>query len=248
MLPAAALQPVQIHAGPAELAPGALTQIWRRGSGGHKWHHYFPLYERQLGHLVGTNARLLEIGVAEGGSLAMWRQYFGPQATVVGIDINAACAVFEDCATRTFVRIGSQSDAVFLRRVVADLGPFDAIIDDGSHNVADIVASFGTLFLDGLAPGGRYLIEDAHATYWPKHRDAPWSLSDFCRDLIDLRHAAYWGHRHSGYFTSNGPSRVQSISVPLLAAWLDRIEIDDSVFAITKLSSIASLSVNSRNG
>jgi hypothetical protein len=45
-------------------------------------------------------------------------------------------------------------------------GPFDVIIDDGSHKWADQQDSLGIL-LPGLVRGGWYIIEDLHTSYWP---------------------------------------------------------------------------------
>ena len=53
-----------------------------------KWHHYIPLYDRYFSRFRGQPIRFLEIGVSEGGSLQLWRQYFGPTATIYGIDIK----------------------------------------------------------------------------------------------------------------------------------------------------------------
>jgi len=51
---------------------------------------------------------MLEIGVSFGGSLEMWREYFGPEATIFGIDIDPECA--NRFARPNQVRIGSQDD------------------------------------------------------------------------------------------------------------------------------------------
>ena len=44
-------------------------------------------------------------------------------------------------------------------------GPFDIIIDDGSHRNDDMVISFETLF-PVLKCGGMYVVEDLHCCYW----------------------------------------------------------------------------------
>ena len=54
-----------------------------------KWHHYFEVYERHLARLRSANPTVLEIGVQQGGSMEMWRQYFGGSARIFGIDIDA---------------------------------------------------------------------------------------------------------------------------------------------------------------
>ena len=64
-----------------------------------KWDHYFPIYEAHLSHLVGKEFFFLEIGVGQGGSLQMWRKYFGPLATIVGIDHMPRCKKLESEGT-----------------------------------------------------------------------------------------------------------------------------------------------------
>lgn len=130
----------------------------------HKWKHYFPIYERHFAPFVNRSITVLEIGCGDGGSLQMWKRYFGPHAQVVGIDIEPRCKEFED--DQISVRIGSQDDAAFLDTVVAEFGPFDIVIDDGSHIQAHVAASFAHLYA-GLSKNGVYLVEDLHTAYWP---------------------------------------------------------------------------------
>ena len=61
---------------------GDLLDIFagNRGAAVHKWHHYIPLYDRYFAGFRGTGVRFLEIGVARGGSLQMWRRYLGEDA------------------------------------------------------------------------------------------------------------------------------------------------------------------------
>jgi hypothetical protein len=57
-----------------------------------KWVHYFPIYERHFQKWINQSLVLFEIGVYKGGSVQMWKRYFGPFATIVGIDINPECS------------------------------------------------------------------------------------------------------------------------------------------------------------
>ena len=63
-----------------------------------KWHHYFEVYERHLARLRSANPTVLEIGVQQGGSMEMWRQYFGGSARIFGIDIDPAAIRHQDIA------------------------------------------------------------------------------------------------------------------------------------------------------
>jgi hypothetical protein len=134
-----------------------------RGRSIHKWPHYFPVYERHLARFAGRSPVLYEIGVSEGGSLQLWKKYFGPNATIVGIDIDPSCATMEE--PQISIRIGDQADHRFLGEVVCEFGPPDIVIDDGSHMPADIRASFSFLY-PVLQRDGVYLVEDLHCSYW----------------------------------------------------------------------------------
>lgn len=159
----------------------------------HKWRHYLPIYERHLGGYRGKPFRMLEIGVFQGGSLELWRRYFGPEATLYGVDINPDCAGFVDAPNQ--VRIGSQADPDFLRSVIGEMGGLDIVLDDGSHVASHQRASFDALF-PLLAEGGLYMIEDTHTAYWPTweggHR-RPGTAIEFAKELIDEMHGWYHG-------------------------------------------------------
>jgi len=131
-----------------------------------KWVHYFEIYERYFHKFIETPVKILEIGVEEGGSLQMWKKYFGKQATIVGIDIHSFRKYEED---QIFVEIGDQSDINFLNAVIEKHGNFDIIIDDGSHNQLDILKSFSFLY-PRLNNRGIYLVEDVHTSYWKDYQ------------------------------------------------------------------------------
>jgi len=129
----------------------------------HKWLHYLEVYERHFARYRGTNVTMLEIGVNQGGSLDLWRRYFGPDATICGIDIDPACADRVDAPN--IVRIGSQDDPDFLRKVIDEIGTPDIVLDDGSHVSSHQWTSYEVLF-PLLADGGLYAIEDLHTSYY----------------------------------------------------------------------------------
>lgn len=130
---------------------------------------YAQRYEQYFARFRERPIRLLEIGVggytdpaAGGAGLRVWKQYF-PKAQLYGIDIVDKSAVDEE-RIRTFQ--GSQSDPAFLRRVIDEAGPFDIVIDDGSHRNEDVITSFKVLF-PALVDDGVYVVEDTHFAYVP---------------------------------------------------------------------------------
>jgi hypothetical protein len=156
----------------AELSGNPLFAFFLANKGGSpldKWVHYFPIYERHLAVYRGRPIRVLEIGVYRGGGLKLLSHYLGPQARLVGIDIDRAARL---AARPMHVEIGDQADADFLKAVSDKHGPFDVIVDDGGHTMRQQVVSVETLF-PLMADGGTYIVEDCHTSYWPEYSDQP---------------------------------------------------------------------------
>lgn len=175
---------------------GDLLRIFagNRGEVVHKWHHYIPIYDRYFAKFRSQPVRFLEIGVSKGGSLRMWREYFGPEAVLYGIDIDPACAQFDGKAGK--VRIGSQDDPAFLAGVVDEMGGVDVVLDDGSHVMAHVRASLAVLF-PRLSIGGVYMIEDMHTAFWRAFGGGfrwPRNIFHDMRRIIDDMHRPYHGH------------------------------------------------------
>ena len=126
-----------------------------------KFHNYTAYYEKYLKPFTGkAGLRYLEIGVYRGGSLRAFREYFPLAERIVGIDINGGAKASEDASQHIYVEIGDQSDPDFLKYVTEKHGPFDVILDDGSHQYEHILASFTCLF-PLLANEGVYIVEDS---------------------------------------------------------------------------------------
>lgn len=159
-----------------------------------KWSHCFGIYDRHFSHLRERgDVKLLEIGVGAGGSLDLWRRYFGPDARIVGIDINPDCKKFEKAGIRVY--IGDQTDVVFLARVAEENGPFDIVIDDAGHHFAQQITSFRTLFRC-IREDGFYCCEDLCTSYWSEEFGGgvgkPGTFVEFAKELIDELNAWYW--------------------------------------------------------
>jgi hypothetical protein len=158
-----------------------------------KWADYLDLYDRYFMAFRGKKVSLLEIGVLDGGSLELWRSYFGPNATIFGLDIDPRCAKYESPPNQ--IRIGSQDDPEFLNSVVAEMGTVNIVVDDGSHIGRHQKASFRTLF-PLLEDGGLYVIEDLHTSYWRTLFEGGYRRRgtgiELMKQLIDDMHA--WFH------------------------------------------------------
>jgi hypothetical protein len=150
-----------------------------------KWKHYFPVYERHFKDFVYKPVTFIEIGCGLGGSLQMWKRYFGPHARIIGIDIDPECKKFEEDQVEVY--IGQQQDRQFLQRLIDDVGTPDIVLDDGSHVMSHIIDSFQFLY-PKVAKNGVYLVEDLHTAYWDEYEGGLRKRSTFielCKNLID---------------------------------------------------------------
>jgi hypothetical protein len=129
----------------------------REGRGIWKYQHYFPIYERHFRKFVGREVHVLEIGVYSGGSLEMWKSYFGPNARIYGVDVEESCRSYEN--EHTHIEIGDQADPAFWSLFRKRYPRIDIVIDDGGHRLEQQRVTFEAM-LPHLQPGGVYLCED----------------------------------------------------------------------------------------
>jgi hypothetical protein len=142
-----------------------LAQIY--GTDKYDRHKYTGIYKNHFLKFRRKKIKLLEIGVGGydnptqgGASLRMWKRFF-PNTRIFAIDIFNKSALQEN---RIQIFQGSQADPDFLNEVNNNTGPFDIIIDDGSHMNEHVIISFKTLF-PLLKKGGIYVVEDIQTSY-----------------------------------------------------------------------------------
>jgi cephalosporin hydroxylase len=125
-------------------------------------------YERIFSPFRETAVRLLEIGVADGGSCELWSDFFAhPDARVIGLDLDLPEQMGNQHSnSRITLHKCDQNDSGTLRTIASQYGPFDIVIDDGSHRFAETLNCFRQLF-DSVREGGYYVIEDWGVGYWP---------------------------------------------------------------------------------
>lgn len=129
----------------------------QEGRGIWKFNHYFQAYERHFSRFRGREVHVLEIGVYSGGSLDMWRTYFGPKSRIYGVDIEPACKAYESDGVK--ILIGDQADRSFWQRARLEVPDLDIVIDDGGHAPEQQIVTLEEL-LPHLRPGGIYICED----------------------------------------------------------------------------------------
>jgi hypothetical protein len=175
-------------------SPNPLRDYFDRhaeGPGVQKWLHYFEIYHRHLAKFVGRDPVVVEIGVFSGGSLPMWRQYFGPGCRVHGVDIDPECKAFED--DNVTIHIGDQADRALWNRFREAVPRVDILIDDGGHSPEQQSVTLEEM-LPHLRPGGVYICEDVHG-----------SGNGFAEFACALVHALNAGHITAGTGVDTSP-------------------------------------------
>lgn len=154
-----------------------------------KYQNYFEIYHRHFERFRDAEVHIVEFGVSQGGSLRMWKQYFGSQCRVYGVDINPHCRKFEEEGVEIY--IGSQTDRKFLRRLARDIPRIDIVVDNGGHTMRQQKTTFQEIF-PHVSENGVYLCEDTHTSYWLPWRGGyrfPNTFVEFSKKLIDHIHA-----------------------------------------------------------
>lgn len=154
-------------------------------------HDYLRKYEKYFPFKRDDKLKILEIGVLDGCSLATWKEYYH-NSKIAGIDINPDCKKYEDGVAT--IEIGSQYDENFLKEVAEKHGPFDFILDDGSHINKHVIFSFQHLFKH-LKSQGLYIVEDVCTSYWKEwggEYKSDDSSIEYFKNLID--EVNFYGH------------------------------------------------------
>ena len=180
------------------------------------YHSYEGGYANCLWELENSPIKILEIGIggegyADGGqSLLLWKNLF-PKAEIFGLDIYDKSKL--NCE-RVNTRIINQADKKALEEFAEVNGPFDLIVDDGSHHRADVLISLFAL-MPYVKDGGYYVIEDISTSYWPTYEGSTIANGfqntpiDWVKKLVDVV------HKHDQLTTNNNLPDwdVKSISV-----------------------------------
>jgi hypothetical protein len=169
---------------------------------------YFQVYEELLSKYKNRKITFVEVGVLNGGSLFMWRKFFGPEARIIGIDLNPLAKKWE--ADGFEIYIGSQSDGAFWDRFFSSVGDVDVIVDDGGHtNEQQIVTVHKAI--PHIKNAGMLIVEDVHSSYSSAFGNpSRYSFINYSKHLIDSINS-----RFSHVNASNNPlsNAIYSISI-----------------------------------
>ena len=152
-----------------------------------KWTSYFQVYENIFSEYRNKKITFVEIGVANGGSLFIWKKFFGKNAKIIGIDANPNAKKMEKYGFKIY--IGSQSDEKFWENFFKKEGKIDIILDDGGHKNLHQISTVHYC-LPHIKNGGKIVIEDTITSYLKKefYNPSKYSFINFCNLIIENIH------------------------------------------------------------
>lgn len=198
-------------------------------------HNYCRQYDELVMKYRTLEIRLLEIGVKKGESLKCWRDAFPNAKAIVGLDINPECAQYTNASINIHVEIGNASDKAVLERLSQVYGPFDIILDDGSHVNRDVILAFQNGF-PLLNDNGLYIVEDTTVENvslfcdpnYPKH-------TVFFRNLIRFLNQSRKTSSTVGPFDlCADPFKITKKTANVLEQGIDKLEFGCGYIAVHK--------------
>lgn len=156
-----------------------------------KWFHYFEIYDKYFKKFRNTDVVMCEIGICKGGSMQMWQDYFGKNATIIGIDVNDECRKYKK--ENIHIEIGSQDDRNFWNYFKKKYPRIDILLEDGGHTMEQQIITYESMFTH-ISDGGIYLCEDCHTSYWEKYQGGykkDGTFIEYSKNWIDAINANY---------------------------------------------------------
>ncbi len=153
-----------------------------------KFDNYFEIYDRIFSKFINKKITLVEVGIGFGGSLFMWKSFFGEDSRIIGIDLNPEAKKLEEHGFEIF--IGDQSDPKFWENFYNHVGKIDILIDDGGHRNLQQISSL-VESINYINDNGLIIIEDTHTSFMRKKgfkNPSKYSFINYCVRLIENIH------------------------------------------------------------
>ncbi len=174
-----------------------------------KYINYFPIYDTLLKRFRNKKIIFVEIGVFSGGSLFMWRNFFGKKAKIIGIDLNPDIKRFEKYGFD--IILGDQSSNKFWKKFFQKYGKVDVILDDGGHTNHQQITTVNNC-VPNVKDGGILITEDVHTSYirdkW--YNPSKYSFINYSKKLIDDINTRYPGIKKQKFSLSKYIYSIQS--------------------------------------
>jgi hypothetical protein len=166
---------------------------------------YFSVYDQLFSRFVGKAPVIVEVGVLNGGSLYMWREFFGADARIIGVDLNPDATWLRQEGFE--IHIGDQSDPQFWEEFFRQVGDVDIFLDDGGHTYPQQIVTAASA-LDHIRNDGLLVVEDTHTSYMTEFGGP--SDTSFVSWAVNLVHGV--NHRFSAFVEDHDPElRVWSV-------------------------------------
>jgi hypothetical protein len=153
-----------------------------------KWDNYFNIYDNIFKKFVNKKITFVEVGIGNGGSLFMWRKFFGKKAKIIGIELNPDAKKLEKFGFQ--ISIGDQSDPRFWKSFYKKNGKIDILLDDGGHRNIQQITTFMESY-DHIKPNGIIVVEDTHTSYMKKKgfkNPSNYSFINFSKLVVENMH------------------------------------------------------------
>lgn len=166
---------------------------------------YFYVYDHLFSQYKNKEITFVEVGVYGGGSLFMWRDFFGDKARIIGIDLNPEAKKFEEFGFEIY--IGSQKDEIFWKNFKKDVGIVDIVLDDGGHTYEQQITTTESL-VDNIRDGGLLVVEDTHTSYIDGFGIKKYSFIEYVKKIIDKIN-----YRFGPFGKKNSENRIWSVEI-----------------------------------
>lgn len=161
---------------------------------------YFSAYAELFSHLRGKKCVFVETGVLAGGSLFMWREWLGPDARIIGVDLNPESEQWRDYGFE--IIIGDQGDPNFWASAFQEIRHFDAFLDDGGHQSFQQIVTLNAA-IENAVKKCVVVVEDTHTSFmrdFSAHGEHHFlNYSKACTDVITAKGCGMY------------PGRMQSV-------------------------------------
>ena len=153
-----------------------------------KWSNYFDIYEKIFNKYIDKKIKVVEIGIGDGGSLFMWKNFFGKKAKIIGVELNPEAKKLEKFGFKIYN--GDQSSQIFWKNFYKKIGKVDILVDDGGHtNLQQVTTLMESI--NYINHGGMIVIEDTHTSYMKNKgfkNPSKFSFINFSTSLIENLH------------------------------------------------------------
>ena len=153
-----------------------------------KWNNYFDIYNNLFKKFVNKKITFVEVGIGNGGSLFMWRKFFGKKAKIIGIELNPEAKKLEKFGFK--ISIGDQSDPHFWKSFYKKYGKVDILLDDGGHRNIQQISTFMESY-SHVKPNGKIVVEDTHTSFMKKKgfkNPSKYSFINFSKLTVENMH------------------------------------------------------------